>query len=261
MNYTNLLSHLPILLLLSIPVVANPEPPEPPQTTIFVQADPEVRVTKRIIFVFDCSTSMGEDNRFAKSIAEVRGILEQPLDEAMFSMIGLQTDAFPMTGHNFFVWEGIPEPPKVPKGWAGLPSAEAVSIADKWLCSIKCTAWTDIFPAISKAFSLNKDREKLTIILFSDGNNTHPNWNGELPGSVSARIAKLQKARVRRGKDRIGIFVFGVGANQNVRMLTAIAKAGSGSYLTTENICKICSIDKKDRSEIQRYHKQNEHKD
>lgn len=227
------------------------------QVTYFVKAKEGIRPTKNTIFVFDCSTSMGEDDRFLKAISEIKRILQYPLDDGMFSMLGFQTDF--SVGEEFFIWEGIPEkgPPPTPKYWAKLPSLDAIKSANKFLSNIKCEDWTNIFPAIEKAFTLNKEKENLTIILFSDGNNTYPSWNGEMPAKVKAKIEKLQAARVAAKKDRILIYVFGVGKNQNVGMLSAIAQAGGGSYLTLENYCKKCASHKLSRADFQQFHERN----
>ena len=64
-----------LVLSLLIPALAwgqeNPKPApvekkvekEPP-VTYFVRAEEGIRPTKNIIYLFDCSTSMGEDDRF-----------------------------------------------------------------------------------------------------------------------------------------------------------------------------------------------------
>jgi len=252
-----------LVLSLLIPALAwgqeNPKPApvekkvekEPP-VTYFVRAEEGIRPTKNIIYLFDCSTSMGEDDRFLKATREINRILQYPLDDGMFSMIGFKTEG--TTGHNLFsVWPGIKEK-NTPKNWARLPSALALKSANKYLGSVGCMMWTDIYPAIEKAFKSNEKRERLTIILFSDGNNTYPNWRGEKPSAVAKKIEKLQKARIKAGKDKIFIYIFGVGVNQNVKMLSAIAKAGNGSYLTLEAYCKKCAAHKTPRADMQQFH-------
>jgi Mg-chelatase subunit ChlD len=239
-----------LLMALMVPLFVSgeepdPEKSEPVKITYFVKSD--ARVTKNLVFIFDCSYSMGEDDRFNKAIGEIRTIIEQPLDEGKFSMFGFQGN------NDFFIWPGIPEK-GCPKNWAFLPSLEAVKSANKYLNGVSCGSWTNIFPAIQKAFTDNAAKEKLTIILFSDGNNTYPNWQGEKPRNVVKKIKTLQKKRVKQGKDEILIFVFGVGVNQNVRMLSGIAKAGRGSYLTMENVCQKCVNHKEERADMQKLH-------
>jgi hypothetical protein len=255
---------LALALILMIPVFAvGNEPPNPApvekkketrkpvvaKVTYFVKT--EARPTKNMIYIFDCSTSMGEDDRFIKATGEAKRILQYPLDDGMFSLFGFNTESD--GAEVFSIWPGIKEK-KTPKNWARLPSLIAVQSANKYLGSVSCWNWTNIYPAIEKAFTMNTKKEKLTIILFSDGNNTYPNWNGEKPATVAAKIEKLQKARVKAGKDRILIFVFGVGVNQNVKMLSAIAHRGGGSYLTTENYCVACAKHKTARADMQQFH-------
>jgi hypothetical protein len=248
---------LVLALILMIPVFAAGNEPENKEikkpavakVTYFVKS--EARPTKNIIYIFDCSTSMGEDDRFVKATGEIKRILQYPLDDGMFSMFGFNTESD--GAEVFSIWPGIKEK-KTPKNWARLPSLIAVKSANKYLGSVTCWNWTNIYPAIEKAFLMNAKKEKLTIILFSDGNNTYPNWKGEKPATVAAKIEKLQKARVKAKKDRILIFVFGVGVNQNVKMLSAIAHRGGGSYLTTENYCVACAKHKTARADMQQFH-------
>lgn len=217
-----------------------------------VKPDKGIQVTNRIIFLFDCSTSMGEDKRFARGMSNLKLILTQPIDSGMFSIIGFNSSSWPEV-HNLEIWKGVKEK-NIPKGWASLPSLDNVKKATKWLDGIECYQYTDMYSVIEKAFKLNKGRDKLTIILFSDGNNTWPNWKGEKPSSVRKRIEKLQKERVKQGKGEITIFVFGVGVNQNRVMLSQIARAGHGGYYTSAKVCKICFANKRDIAEIQQEH-------
>lgn len=251
--------NLILALTLLLPVLAlgddsktkkKPKKVEPVKVTYFVKAPEGVRPTKNLIYIFDCSTSMGEDDRFNKATGEIKRILQYPLDDGMFSMFGFKTNGGVET---FSVWPGIKEK-NTPKEWARLPSLVAVKSANKFLNGISCDSWTNIYPAIERAFKKNANKEKLTIILFTDGNNTYPGWDGEKPSSVIAKINKLQKARLKAKKDKILIFVFGVGVNQNVGMLSGIARAGGGSYLTTENYCKKCANHKKLRADFQQFH-------
>ena len=239
-----------LAILLATPAISQ-DRPQPMRE--MVRPPDGVQVTNKMIFLFDCSTSMGEDKRFAKGLANLNMILNHPIDSGMFSIIGFNSRSYGNPGHDFYVWKGVKEK-KIPKGWASLPSKHNVDAGTKWLDSIKCHQWTDMYSAIQKAFDLNKDKDSLTIILFSDGNNTWPSWNGEKPGSVAARIKKLQKARVKAGKGEITIFVFGVGANQNSIMLSAIARAGNGGYYTNSKLCKKCQANKTPAAEIQRTH-------
>jgi len=229
----------------------NAEQRPPPSITYFVKSD--TRVSKNMIFLFDCSTSMGRNNRFQTGMAQVKAILGQPLDDGMFSLIGFQS-----TEEEFQIWPGLKEkddPKPAPDGWAKLPSAHASIAANDFLNKIQCTSYTDIGSAIEKAFKLNVNKKELTIIIFSDGNNTYPTFSGKRPSEVKKHIAKLQQARVKANKDKIAIFVFGVSAEQNVVMLSAIAKAGNGTYLTADDVCKVCRKSTKDVPEVQRVHR------
>ena len=242
-----------ILILSSAQADDPPAEERQPTVTYFVRPPEDSRVSKNMIFLFDCSTSMGRNNRFQTALREVRNILSYPVDEAMFSLI-----AFKAEEYEFSVWPGMkeeddPNPP--PRGWAKLPSVNASKSANDFLNKILCNSWTDIGTAIKKAFDFNADRENLTIILFTDGNNTFPFFRGKRPSQVVEQISSLQKARTDRGKDRIKIFVFGVSAEQNVIMLSAIARAGQGGYLTTDQVCERCRANKEDVAEVQRVHR------
>jgi Mg-chelatase subunit ChlD len=222
-----------------------------PEVTHFVVT--KERVTKNMIFLFDCSTSMGRADRFRIALSEIDTILKQPLDDGMFSLIAFKDDVASLK-----MWPGIKEeddPKPAPKGWAKLPSAIAATSANKFLNNIFCDGFTDIGIAITQAFILNANQEELTIILFTDGNNTYPRFNGKKPSEVVALINLLQKSRIDRKKDKIKIFVFGVSVEQNVAMLSAIAKAGGGGYLTTYKVCEICSKNTEDVPEVQRVHR------
>lgn len=215
----------------------------------------DVRVTDKLIFIFDCSTSMGEQNRFTKAIANLKSILNAPIDDGMFTILTFNTDGY-SGANNIFLWDGV-KSKKTPKGWAKIPSVESVKAAEKWLDDITCVAWTNIVPVFEAAFVENKDKENLTIILFSDGNNTFPNWNGEKPTSVGEKLEVLQKERVKQKKDKIRIFVFGLGVDQNVHMLSTIAKVGGGGYYTNASICKKCE-NIRDQSDVAQEHQEHE---
>jgi len=224
-----------------LPVDEKEELKEPPAfVKEVISAKGNRQPTSRIIFIFDCSSSMGSENRFKKAMAALKSIMQTPIDDMRFMMIGFKEKPF--------MWEGVKEK-GVPKYWAKLPSMIAIEKANKWLDGISCDSYTDISPAILKAFELNKNDEKLTIIIFTDGNNTWsgratsaPYPGGETPKTVAGKIMAAQKARhakeknsdpkKRFGSDSISIFVLGVGKDQNVPMLSAIAKAGYGPYLT-----------------------------
>jgi hypothetical protein len=219
-----------------------------------VQPPEGVRVTKNVVFLFDCSTSMSRANRFAKAVQEINQVLSYPLDDGMFSLIGFRK------GRSYYVWPGFNEeddPKPAPHGWAKLPSLNAIQNANRYLNGVRCQGWTDIGSAIQKVFSDNQNREEVTIILFTDGNNTFPSYNGKKPSEVAATIRALNETRKKAQKDKIRIFVFGLSAEQNVKMLTTIAQEGGGGYLTTDIPCAICLKTKRnsDVPEIQRYHR------
>lgn len=214
---------------------------EPPAfVSCIVPPRDNLRPTDRIIFIFDCSTSMGEQNRFLKAMAAIRSIMQTPMDDGRFAMIGFK--------EKLYIWPGIKEK-GVPNYWARLPSAKSIEKANEWLDNISCDSYTNIGPAILKAFEINKEDEKLTIILVTDGNNTWSGMyggvnNGETPKSVLRKIIAAQKSRYKNGKDKISIFILGVGRDQNIPMLAALAKAGDGAYFTEEKLyegsCPAC---------------------
>lgn len=223
------------------------------QPTYIVQPADHIKVTKNMIFLFDCSTSMSRNNRFETGLKQVKTILSYPVDDARFSLI-----CFKAVKNEFKIWPGFKEegdenPP--PEGWAKLPSENASKAANKFLNEVNCNGYTDIGSVIKYAFEQNANRKELTIILFTDGNNTHPFFRGVKPSKVAEQIKALQKTRTDNGKDQITIFVFGVSEEQNVIMLSEIAKAGNGGYLTTDNICATCRANKRDIPEIQQEHR------
>ena len=229
----------------------NAEQKPPPRLTHFVKADR--RVTKNLILLFDCSASMGKTNRFNTAIKQVNNILRLPLDDGMFSLL-----TFGARESDVEVWEGKryeddPKPP--PPGWAKLPDAFATDSANKFLNGVECGGYTDLGSGIEKAFDLNTKREKVTLIIFTDGNNTWPGYRGKRPTEVVTAIKALQKKRTDRGKDKIMIFIFGVSAEQNVVMLSAIAKTNAGGYLTTDKVCSKCLKNKADKPEVQQVHR------
>jgi hypothetical protein len=196
---------------------------------------------------------MGKDNRFATSLREVNTILRQPLDDGMFSVLSFKADQ-----GDIRIWPGLryeEDPKPAPPGWAHLPDADAVKSANEFLNGIHCNDYTDLGSGIRKAFELNVHREKLTLIIFTDGNNTYPDFEGKRPTQVVAYIKALQKTRTDRRKDKIRIFIFGVSAEQNVVMLSAIAKNNGGGYLTTDRVCSECLKNKDNKPEVQQIHR------
>ena len=224
-----------------------------PVITHIVKAPKGVRVTKNMIFLFDCSHSMGKNNRFKIAMRELKAIIGSVDDDGMFSLM-----CFKEEEENISSWPGIREeddPNPSPPGWAKLPSYIAMKSANDFLNNMICDNFTDVGSVIKKAFDLNTKKDNLTILLFTDGNNTHPWFNGKKPTGVAKEIEELQKSRTDKGKDLIRIFVVGVSSEQNVVMLSAIAKAGNGGYMTTEKICNICKANKENVAEVQRVHR------
>jgi Mg-chelatase subunit ChlD len=185
---------------------------------------PEVRVTKRLLFVVDASGSM-EGQRFANACSGVLEIASQPIDEMEIGLIAFEDD--------HARWPGVPDPApaegasapegerQLPSGWARLPSKDAVDAASAWLAARPPRGGTQVIPALTAA--LTEPRRELTVVLVTDGQ-----FYQEDDAEVLAAIERAQQARAARGWGRAVIVVYGVGDVHDV--LKDVAKRGKGGY-------------------------------
>ncbi len=177
----------------------------------------QVPLSKRVLFVVDVSGSMAgmKFDRASQAVLEIAG---QPVDEMEIGLIAF--DNHPSR------WPGIPEEgvegrPGVPKGWAALPSQEAVDDASTWLRKINPTGGTRAIPAMEAA--LAEDRNQLSIVLVTDGQ-----FYQETSAKILAAVKEAQKRRVDKGLGRAVVLVYGVGDTHSI--LEELGKRGHGGF-------------------------------
>ena len=177
--------------------------------------EPQARLTKRVVFVVDVSGSMRGDKLGAACTA-VMTALQQPVDEMEIAVIAFNDQ--PRR------WPGIPEEGerKVPKGWAALPSQDAVKAAEKFLGELGAGGDTQVSPALREG--LAEPRDDLSLVLVSDGI-----FQRESPDEVMAAFESGQKQREERELGRAVLMVYGVGSESGV--LRRLAEGGRGGYL------------------------------
>jgi hypothetical protein len=175
-----------------------------------------IRMTKRLIFIYDCSGSMNSED-LAIAISFVRGVMMQPLDEFEIGIIAFDGATYR--------WPGIPEPkqtPPVPKNWAALPSAPAIEQATQWLQNLNDNGNTEVIPAIDMA--LKEKRDELSIVIVSDGG-----FHAESTKDILEAIEKGQKWRKDNKLGRVNIMAVGVDDTPN-NALTKIGEVGGLGY-------------------------------
>ena len=158
------------LALLSAPALAGAE---------LIEVVPwQARMSKRVLFVVDCSGSM-EDHEFGLALKRVEALATQNFDEWDMGVIG-----FDSVAHR---WPGVPEK-GVAKGWARLPSADAVQQATAWLRGVGTGGLTHGTAAFTAA--LSDPMHDLTVVVLTDGE-----FNGPTDRSLAATIKALQARR------------------------------------------------------------------
>ncbi len=177
----------------------------------------KARMTKRVLFVVDVSGSMA-GLKFDKASQAVIEIAGQPVDEMEIGLIAF--DNAPSR------WPGIPEKaqegvPAVPKGWAALPSKEAVDSASGWLRKINPTGGTRLIPALKSA--LAEDRDKLSLVIVTDGQ-----FYQETSTKIYAALEEGQKAREAKGLGRAVVLIYGVGESNST--LKKLGELGQGGF-------------------------------
>lgn len=204
-----------------------PETPQaPPQTIrgIKVITPAKTPITNRIIFVVDCSGSMTNMGLIPKAIAWVRMISEQPTDHMEVAAIAFD--------EGFSRWPGVPEPPKIPPGWAALPSAEATNSLNGWLNAAQFIlgGGTNLLPALQAA--LEDKRPGTSIVIVTDGGLADP------PDRLIGMIPAKQKERGDDGRGSAILTIFGV--HQPTAKIDYLVKIGEaakdafGGYYTEE---------------------------
>ena len=188
-------------------------------SSLVTVVSPTTRLTKRIVFLVDVSGSMA-GLKFDRACGAVLEIAGQPVDEMEIAVF-----AFDNTPTR---WPGIPEAKDlekgikgIPKGWAALPSQEAINTSSHWLGGISPDGGTLVIPPLLAA--LAEERKELSIVLITDGQ-----FYQERTDSILAAVEKAQKARVAKGLGRAVILAYGV-AGESIA-LQKLAEAGGGGF-------------------------------
>lgn len=200
------MSRLLLTWVLSLPLLSG----------LVMVVEPQARLTKRVLFVVDVSGSMRGD-KLGAACAAVLSALQQPVDEMEIAVIAFNDQ--PRR------WPGIPEEAEgrsIPKGWAGLPSQEAVQAAEKFLGELGAGGDTQVIPALREG--LAEPRAELSLVLVSDGI-----FQREAPDDVLAALEAGQKERDERELGRAVLMVYGVGSESGV--LRRLGESGRGGYL------------------------------
>ena len=185
-------------------------------------------LTRRVVFVVDCSGSMVTDKtKIPQAMAAILLILGQPLDE-------LQVACIAFTGTSV-QWPGRPDPcpaheastkcrhclPRV--GWARLPDAEpngTMARLNTWVRRQFSKAGATN-GAQALAMALGIQRRELSIVFVGDGE-----MNLE---SVKQAVERGQRAREGLGLGQATIMVFGTGPRaKDQPSLHEVAKLGHG---------------------------------
>lgn len=175
-------------------------------------------LSKRIFFIIDVSGSMKGDGKIGRALKFVRTIWQSPVDEfeiavAVFNDNSVRWDGFP---------SGKEDPHPTPKGWAKLPSKDAIDAAQKFLDGYPGDGNTYPMPALEMA--LKEDRSDLSIVFVTDGDYSGPTQ------SVLDDIKKLQEDREKKGLGKAVISVFGVGDAEKQKNLSEIGKDYLGGF-------------------------------
>lgn len=186
------------------------------------------QISKRVLFLFDCSGSM-DPTDLARAIDATLLVAEQPTDEMEIAVIAFSGSTLR--------WPGVSDPPgtpnPVPPGWASLPSQKAIDEVRSWLSSFRGAGNTHILPALAAA--MQEQRDELTIILVTDGM-----FNDSLMVPVSLTKAILgtisyhQSKRKTAGLDPARFLFFGI--NDGTMMLSEVAESLGCGYLVEERI-------------------------
>jgi len=175
-------------------------------------------LSKRIFFIIDVSGSMSEQGKIKKALQFVRCIWQAPFDEFEIAIV--------VFNDKTTRWEGIPsskdDPKPIPKGWAKMPSKEAVDAAQKFLDQYPGSGGT--YPMASLEMVLTEERSDLSVVLVTDGDYS------ESTSAVLKKITELQEAREKKGLGKAVISVFGVGEAEKEENLKIIGKDWLGGF-------------------------------
>jgi len=202
------------------------EQTRPPEVIV----EPTSRFSSRIIFLYDCSASMNR-HKLNRALNALMMISEQPIDEMQIAIIAFDDE--------ISRWIGIPEltaADPIPEGWAGLPSADAISQMTNWLSTVKYGGMTNIFRPLTLA--IRENREEISIVIISDGqfNDIIPSPPLEGENQEEHRIRYIlslieteQRRREENGLDRVQINAYGLGPIQSI--LSSVCRETGGAYI------------------------------
>lgn len=109
------------------------------------------------------------------------------------------------------------------RDWAGATPA-AIRAARAWVDELRADGGTNIAGALTEAFRLRSDDDRLPIVLFlTDG----------LP-SVGERNPERIAAQAERDRGRARVFAFGIGYDVNTYLLDRLSAAGRGTTAYVE---------------------------
>ena len=188
------------------------------------------RLTQKIILVLDVSGSMKNENRIGRVLQLVRHVMEQPSDDLEVAVITFSS----MTER----WHGVPEPeadPPVPYGWARLPSATALALAQSWVLT-RASSGTDPCPALKQA--ITEARKDVSVVFVTDG---------EFDGASCVKAYRdAQKERVEAGRHEVPLLVYGVGSGvEKLEHMATIGREGGVGFWVDKVSAK--SDDKTDK--------------
>lgn len=201
-----------VALAYTASVVAGGEDVLPKLREVVKPASP---LSKRIHLVLDTSSSMTP--HVGATVAIVRAIVGQPIDEFEIAVTAFDSvDAR---------WPGVPEPNEprpVPPGWARLPSATALTLAEGWLMT-QAPKGGGTEPDAALKNALAEERSDLSIVYVTDGEYDST--------SVMQVIREGQAKRKEKGLGPAVIAVYGIVVNVKstfAEHLKVVATEGKG---------------------------------
>lgn len=181
--------------------------------------EPDGPITKRVMLVLDVSGSMVTQKKIPESLSCLKTIAEQPIDEMELAVLIFSDETKR--------WDGIPdEDAKIPKGWAALPSEEAVKAAQDFVTTNVMNNNTRYLSALQAA--LSEPRDQLTIVLITDGIGIYA-FDQQI---TLTKVQELQEWRVQEGYGKAVIYAINIGRLQD--WLTELVKLGGGGHYRVE---------------------------
>lgn len=181
-----------------------------PLLVLIVLLAPTKPVTKKIILLVDVSGSMEDNGRASQALAAASMIYRQPVDEAQVLPIAW---ADKVTVYD--------------KGWEMLPSEEAAKRIDTWITSKRSKGATYLAQALTEVLTRPElIDEEISIIIITDGVLHYD--------SEEALLTTLAEGQAKR-KRPASIGVWGINHTTSNSKLMAIAKAGGGGYIVSDD--------------------------